>query len=70
MNDHPEYLTNDNTAGIKRVDKGYAFLMESTSIEYNTMRLCNLSKIGDTLDEKGYGIAMIKSKNYIFIYIF
>ncbi|CAD6992161.1 glutamate receptor ionotropic, kainate 2 isoform X2 [Ceratitis capitata] len=60
MNDHPEYLTNDNTAGIKRVDKGYAFLMESTSIEYNTMRLCNLSKIGDTLDEKGYGIAMIK----------
>lgn len=62
MNNHPEYLTDSNTEGVKRVDARYAFLMESTSIEYHTMRMCNLSKIGNALDEKGYGIAMRKSE--------
>ncbi|XP_054091991.1 glutamate receptor ionotropic, kainate 2 isoform X3 [Zeugodacus cucurbitae] len=61
MNEHPEYLTETNMDGVKRVSMTYAFLMESTSIEYHTMRMCNLSKIGNTLDEKGYGIAMRKN---------
>ncbi|XP_018784602.1 PREDICTED: glutamate receptor ionotropic, kainate 2 isoform X2 [Bactrocera latifrons] len=64
MNANPKYLTDSNTEGVNRVDKGYAFLMESTSIEYHTMRMCNLSKIGNALDEKGYGIAMRKNWPY------
>lgn len=64
MKKHPEYLTNSNQEGVDRVktNTDYAFLMESTSIEYNTKRECNLKKIGDALDEKTYGIAMRKSK--------
>lgn len=67
MNKHPELLTNNNEEGVNRVkaakdaDAKYAFLMESTTIEYNTVRECFLKKIGDALDEKGYGIAMRKS---------
>ncbi|XP_036341414.1 glutamate receptor ionotropic, kainate 2 [Rhagoletis pomonella] len=64
LNSHPELLTNDNMEGVNRVDMTYAFLMESTSIEYNTMRLCHLRKVGDALDEKGYGIAMRKNWPY------
>ncbi|XP_037891865.1 glutamate receptor ionotropic, kainate 2-like isoform X1 [Glossina fuscipes] len=65
MTKNPQYLTETNQEGFERVknskDHTYAFLMESTSIEYNTMRECSLKKIGDALDEKGYGIAMRKS---------
>ncbi|XP_043065157.1 uncharacterized protein LOC108093341 [Drosophila ficusphila] len=63
MLENPQYLTNDNQEGVRRVktEGNYAFLMESTSIEYNTKRECNLKKIGDALDEKGYGIAMKKN---------
>lgn len=65
MTKNPQFLTETNQDGVNRVKAGqhYAFLMESTSIEYNTERECNLKKIGDALDEKGYGIAMIKSKS-------
>ncbi|XP_067619820.1 glutamate receptor ionotropic, kainate 2-like isoform X2 [Eurosta solidaginis] len=64
MNSHPELLTNDNMEGVNRVDTGYAFLMESTSIEYNTKRLCHLRKVGEELDEKRYGIAWRKNWPY------
>lgn len=48
----------DNQEGIDRVKKGsYAYLMESTSIEYETERDCDLISIGNWLDNKGYGIA-------------
>lgn len=40
----------------------YAFLMESTSIEYVIERNCELTQIGGMLDSKGYGIAMRQSK--------
>ena len=61
---HPENLYETNQEGVDRVtsETKFAFLMESTSIEFNTVRDCNLMKIGEPLDEKGYGIAMIKSK--------
>lgn len=64
MTNHPEMLTETNQAGVDKVKAGtkYAFLMESTSIEYNTVRECTLKKIGEALDEKGYGIAMPKSE--------
>lgn len=39
----------------------YAFLMESTSIEYVIERNCELTQFGGMLDSKGYGIAMRQS---------
>ena len=36
----------------------YAFLMESTSVEYVIERNCQLTQIGGLLDSKGYGIAL------------
>ncbi|XP_044594066.1 glutamate receptor ionotropic, kainate 2 isoform X9 [Cotesia glomerata] len=47
--------------GIKRVLEGnYAFLMESTMLDYAVQRDCNLTQIGGLLDSKGYGIATPK----------
>lgn len=44
--------------GVERVLQGnYAFLMESTMIDYLVQRDCNLTQIGGQLDSKGYGIA-------------
>lgn len=63
MRDHPEYMTSTNAEGVDRVENdNYAFLMESTTIEYITERRCSLTQVGSLLDEKGYGIAMRKSK--------
>lgn len=54
----PSVFTKNNDQGIERVKKGnYAFLMESTTIEYYTERDCDLTQIGGLLDSKGYGIA-------------
>ncbi|XP_063826529.1 glutamate receptor ionotropic, kainate 2-like [Ostrinia nubilalis] len=54
-----------NDIGIQKVVEGnYAFLMESTSIEYTIERNCETTKIGDLLDSKGYGIAMKKNSAY------
>lgn len=40
--------------GIERVQRGnYAFLAESTTIEYATSRYCDLVQIGGLLDHKG-----------------
>ena len=67
MNKNPHLLTSTNQEGVDRVKNSdnYAFLMESTSIEYNTVRECKLKKIGSALDEKGYGIAMRKSETIL-----
>ncbi|OXU28647.1 hypothetical protein TSAR_008623 [Trichomalopsis sarcophagae] len=44
--------------GIQKVLQGnYAFLMESTMLDYIVQRDCNLTQIGGLLDTKGYGIA-------------
>ncbi|XP_075739271.1 glutamate receptor ionotropic, kainate 2-like [Rhipicephalus microplus] len=51
-------LVSSIAEGIERVERaGYAFLMESTSIEYVVRRRCQLKQIGGLLDSKGYGIA-------------
>lgn len=61
MEKNPDVMVKENNAGVDRVAKeNYAFLMESTSIEYVTERHCSLAKVGGQLDEKGYGIAMRK----------
>lgn len=57
----PSVFVKSNDEGVDRVRKGknlYAFLMESTSIDYITERYCDLMQIGGQLDSKGYGIAM------------
>lgn len=41
----------------------YAFLMESSSLEYEIEKNCDLKQVGNWLDNKGYGIAMPVSKN-------
>lgn len=61
MEADPSVFTPSNAIGIEQVVKGkhrYAFLMESTAIEYIMERNCNLTQIGKQLDAKNYGIAL------------
>ncbi|PNF30864.1 Glutamate receptor ionotropic, kainate 2 [Cryptotermes secundus] len=63
----PSVFTSSNMEGVERVVKGkgnYAFLMESTSIEYVIERNCELTQVGGLLDSKGYGIAMPPNSPY------
>lgn len=58
---NPGPYTKSSMEGVKRVQdsKGlYAFLMESSTIEFFTERKCDLTQIGGMIDSKGYGIAM------------
>lgn len=56
-----EVLLEGNDEGVQKVkDQDYAFLMESSSIEYMIERECKITQVGGLLDEKGYGIAMKK----------
>ncbi|RZF41431.1 hypothetical protein LSTR_LSTR000145 [Laodelphax striatellus] len=67
MKENPSVMTSSNEEGVRRVndpDEDYAFLMESTSIEYEVERKCELSQIGGLLDNKGYGIVMRKNSPY------
>ncbi|XP_013190560.2 glutamate receptor ionotropic, kainate 2-like [Amyelois transitella] len=67
MEEHPELMPATNDAGLERVksdDENYAFLMESTSIEYMVERNCDVAQVGGLLDSKGYGIAMKKNSSY------
>ncbi|XP_049301470.1 glutamate receptor ionotropic, kainate 2-like isoform X3 [Anopheles funestus] len=60
-----DLLTSSNPEGLQRVKtENYAFLMESTSIEYIVERECDVTQIGGLLDDKGYGIAMRKNSPY------
>ncbi|XP_032663311.1 glutamate receptor ionotropic, kainate 2-like [Odontomachus brunneus] len=63
----PSVFTKDNEEGVERVIKSkrtYAFLMESTSIEYRMERNCEIEKIGGLIDNKGYGIALPRNSPY------
>ncbi|EDW79998.2 uncharacterized protein Dwil_GK12298 [Drosophila willistoni] len=60
-NKRPSAFTTTYEDGINRVNQGnYAFLMESTMLDYIVQRKCNLTQIGGLLDTKGYGIATPK----------
>lgn len=62
MKDNPDTFTTSNQEGLEKIRKeSYAYLMESTSIEYLIERECDVTQIGGLLDNKGYGIAMKKS---------
>lgn len=60
----PSVFTTNNDDGRDRVlrDKQYAFFMESSTIEYQVERHCELTQVGGLLDSKGYGIAMPLSR--------
>ncbi|KAJ8723589.1 hypothetical protein PYW08_003501 [Mythimna loreyi] len=58
-------MPRSNREGIAKVESGkYAFLMESTTIDYETERNCGVTKVGALLDSKGYGIAMKKNSKF------
>ncbi|KAL6264414.1 hypothetical protein P5V15_004523 [Pogonomyrmex californicus] len=60
-----DVLVKENDDGVKKVKtEDYAFLMESSSIQYIIERECEVTQIGDHLDEKSYGIAMKKNSPY------
>lgn len=60
MNNRDVFVKN-YSEGVDRVLKGnYAFLMESTMLDYKVQRDCNLTQVGGLLDSKGYGIATPK----------
>lgn len=63
MMQHPEYLTKDNDEGLRRaIKENYAYLMESSSIQYLIERNCEVTQVGELLDDKNYGIGMRKGK--------
>ncbi|KAK6641282.1 hypothetical protein RUM44_012991 [Polyplax serrata] len=65
MQSNPDVFTSSNYEGLQRVlNENYAYLMESTSIEYLAERNCDITQIGGLLDSKGYGIAMRKNSTY------
>nr|AWT23260.1 IR15 [Hycleus cichorii] len=66
----PSVFEKSNDDGVKRVlsSRGaYAFLMESSTIEYEMARHCELVQVGHWLDTKGYGIAMPTSEYYLLL---
>lgn len=57
----PSVFVDSSEEGIKRVKAGnYAYLMESSMVEYAVATDCDLMQIGGLLDSKGYGIGMRK----------
>ncbi|XP_042204499.1 glutamate receptor ionotropic, kainate 2-like isoform X1 [Homarus americanus] len=57
-NKKPSVFVQSYDEGIRRVLEGnYAFLMESSMLDYYVQRNCNLTQIGGLLDSKSYGIA-------------
>lgn len=59
-----EVMVTNPVDGVKKaasITEKYAFIMESTQIEYEVERNCNLTQVGKAVGTKGYGIAMKKS---------
>ena len=64
----PSVFVKKSQEGIERVLKGdYAFLMESTMIDYTIQRNCDLMPVGGLLDSKGYGIGTPIGKQNIYV---
>lgn len=52
-------FVNETETGIERVKREvYAFILESTWLEYHSSRNCELMQVGGLLDSKGYGIGL------------
>uniref|UniRef100_A0A8R1UCB9 PBPe domain-containing protein n=1 Tax=Pristionchus pacificus TaxID=54126 RepID=A0A8R1UCB9_PRIPA len=62
---NPKFFPSNNGKGVDRALKeNYAFLMESTSLEYEVQQNCNLTQIGGVLGSKGYGIALKRGSEW------
>lgn len=62
MTNNPDLLVDENDDGLRRVQtENYAYLMESTSLLYYTERICNVTMVGDLIDDRNYAIGMRKS---------
>ncbi|CAJ0596382.1 unnamed protein product [Cylicocyclus nassatus] len=65
MSSNPAYFVNSSKEGIARVKSSdYAYLMESSMLEYAVERDCELMQIGGLLDQKGYGIGLPKGSPF------
>ncbi|KAL8564048.1 Serine/threonine-protein kinase grik2 [Nucella lapillus] len=65
MKENPDDMQSSYEAGIERVLEGdYAFFMESTMIDYQVQRKCDLMQVGGLLDSKGYGIGTPMNSPY------
>lgn len=69
-NKKPSVFVPTYEEGIQRVLQGdYAFLMESTMLDYIVQRDCNLTQIGGLLDSKGYGIATPMGELHLLLHV-
>uniref|UniRef100_A0A0K0CX59 PBPe domain-containing protein n=1 Tax=Angiostrongylus cantonensis TaxID=6313 RepID=A0A0K0CX59_ANGCA len=66
-----EYMKNrdvfvhDNREGVEMaIKRNFAYLMESTSLEFEISQNCNLTQIGGVLGSKGYSIALEKKSDW------
>jgi hypothetical protein len=62
MSDENLLLDSNDEGRDRAKEEKYAFLMESSTIEYIEQRHCKVAQVGDKLDQKGYGIAMKKGR--------
>ena len=61
----PTVFTSTYKEGVKRVLEGnFAFLCESSMLEYVVQKNCNLTQIGGLVDSKGYGIETPKGSKW------
>uniref|UniRef100_A0A8R1HY69 Uncharacterized protein n=1 Tax=Caenorhabditis japonica TaxID=281687 RepID=A0A8R1HY69_CAEJA len=65
MSTSPGLFVHSSKEGIARVKSSdYAYLMESSMLEYAVERDCELMQIGGLIDQKGYGIGLPKGSPY------
>ena len=67
MEQNSDVWSANNQEGQERVlnsDGQYAFMMESTVVDYVVERQCELTQVGGLLDNKGYGIGLPPSEFY------
>ncbi|KAL3882469.1 hypothetical protein ACJMK2_028806, partial [Sinanodonta woodiana] len=63
--EEPSVFVNSTEEAIQRVKSGdYAYMGESSSIDYAVQRNCELMSVGGLLDSKGYGIATPRDSPY------
>lgn len=65
----PSVFVKSSNEGERRVMEGkYAYLAESTTVEYRTARNCDLMQVGQQLDSKGYGIGLPSGRDLYFFF--
>lgn len=63
MKENRSVFVSNTAEGIAKVKReSYAYLMESTQIDYITQRDCDLIGVGGQLDSKYYGFGTPQSK--------